>query len=94
LTFVLLPSLDVEVCVAETVRRQLGRPFAHSLEREEQVIRARFPLYLALPARKVETMQPTDTVVTELVTALAAQQAAAPDGTGARSRAHLARGVS
>jgi shikimate kinase len=94
LTFVLLPSLDVEVCVAETVRRQLGRPFARSLEREEQVIRARFPLYLALPARKVETMQPTDTVVTELVTALAAQQAAAPDGTGARSRAHLARGVS
>jgi shikimate kinase len=63
LTFVLLPSLDVEVCVAETVRRQLGRPFARSAEREEQVIRARFPLYLALPARKVETMQPTDTVV-------------------------------
>jgi hypothetical protein len=31
---------------------------------------------------------------TELVMALAAQQAAAPDGTGARSRAHLARGVS
>jgi len=94
LTFVLLPSLDVEVCVAETVRRQLGRPFARSAEREEQVIRARFSLYFGLPARKVETMQPMDTVVTELVTALAAQQAAAPDGIGARSRAHLARGVS
>jgi shikimate kinase len=94
LTFVLLPSLDVEVCVAETVRRQLGRPFARPAEGEELVIRARIPLYLGLPARKVETMQPTDTVVIELVTALAAQQAAAPDGTGARSRAHLARGVS
>ena len=92
-TFVLLPSLDVEVCVAETVRRQLGRPFARSAEREEQVIRARFSLYLGLPARKVETMPPMDTVVTELVIALATQQAAAPDGTGA-ALAHLARRVS
>ena len=70
LTFVLLPSLDVEVCVAETVRRQLARPFARSAEREEQVIRARFAFYAALPVRKVETMQPMDTIVTELVTAL------------------------
>jgi shikimate kinase len=68
----LLPSLDVEVCVAETVRRQLGRPFARSAEGEEQVIRARFPIYLGLPARKVETMQPLDTVVSELVTVVAA----------------------
>ena len=78
LTFVLLPSLDVEVCVAETVRRQLGRPFARSAEREEQVIRERFPIYLGQPARKVETMQPLDTVATELVTALAAQRSVAP----------------
>src|SRR5262245_28483426 len=28
-TLVLLPSLDRETCVAETVRRQLGRPFGH-----------------------------------------------------------------
>ncbi len=74
-TFVLLPSLDIEICVAETVRRQLGRPFARSAEREEQVIRARFAIYLGLPARKVETMPPVDMVVTELVTALAPQQA-------------------
>jgi len=71
LTFVLLPSLEVDVCSAETVRRQLGRPFARSAEREEHVIRARFPIYLRLPARKVETMKPMDMVVTELVTALA-----------------------
>src|SRR6185295_14068471 len=42
LTFVLLPSLDFESCVAEVVRRQLGRPFSRPVEREELVIRARF----------------------------------------------------
>src|SRR2546427_11186109 len=57
-TFVLLPSLDLEVCVVEIVRRQISRPFARSAEREEQVIRARFPIYVDLPARKVETMRP------------------------------------
>jgi hypothetical protein len=51
------------------------------------VIRERFFTYLALPARKVETSRATEAVVAELVAALAAQQAAAPDGTGARSRA-------
>jgi shikimate kinase len=81
-TFVLLPSIHFEVCVAETVRRQLRRPFARSADREEQVIRARFPIYCGLPARKVETLRPIGKVVTDLVTALAAQQAAAPDGTG------------
>jgi shikimate kinase len=78
-TFVLIPSADVETCVSEIVRRQLGRPFARSAEREEQVIRARFFTYLALPAGKVVTMQPVESVVTELVGALAAQQAAAAD---------------
>jgi shikimate kinase len=66
LTCVLLPSLDLEVCVAETVRRQLRRPFARSAEREEQVIRVRFPVYAQLPARKVETMQPMDSIITAL----------------------------
>src|SRR6267143_2127433 len=39
-TFVLLPSLNLECCVAETVRRQVARPFGRSPEREEAVIRA------------------------------------------------------
>src|SRR5215213_3307128 len=78
-TFVLLPSADVETCVIEIVRRQMGRPFTRSAGREEQVIRARFFTYLALPARKVVTMQPVEAVVTELIGALAAQQAAAAD---------------
>lgn len=77
-TFVLLPSVDVEACVSEIVRRQLRRPFARSAEREEQVIRERFFTYFSLSARKVETMQPVEAVVTELIAALAAQQAAAP----------------
>ena len=81
-TFVLLPSLDLETCVGEIVRRQLRRPFARSAEREEQVIRERFFIYSGLPARKVKTMQPVGTVVVELIAALAAQQGAPPDGTG------------
>jgi shikimate kinase len=58
-TVVLLPSLDREACVAETVRRQLGRPFGRrDAVREEAVIRERFDRYLSLPAIKVETMRP------------------------------------
>src|SRR4051794_12957944 len=36
-TFVLLPSVDLDVCVAETVRRQIGRPFARSLRRRRRL---------------------------------------------------------
>jgi shikimate kinase len=93
-TFVLLPSAHLEACVAETVRRQLRRRFAPSAEREEQVIRERFEIYAGLPARTVETMQPIETVVAELVMALAAQRAAAPDGTRGRPCVPLALGVS
>jgi shikimate kinase len=85
-SFVLLPSLDFETCVAEIVRRQLRRPFARGANREEYVIRTRFSIYFSLPARKVETMRPIDAIVAELLTMVVAQQAAAPDGTGARSR--------
>ena len=68
-TFVLLPALECEACVAEIIRRQSGRPFARSPEREEQVIRARFPIYLNIPARKVETMRPVEAIVDELIAA-------------------------
>jgi shikimate kinase len=66
-TVVLLPSLDLETCVAEIVRRQLRRRFARTAEREEHVIRTRFPVYASLPAPKVETMRPADAVVAELL---------------------------
>ena len=69
-TFVLLPSVDRDVCVAETVRRQLGRPFSRSPIREEAVIRARFEIYMSVPAEKIETMRHIVAVVDEIVAAL------------------------
>src|SRR5207253_2276547 len=69
-TFVLLPSLDRELCIAETVRRQVARPFGRSPEREEAVIRARFEVYMALSTRKIETMRSTAAIVDEIVAAL------------------------
>lgn len=56
-SFVLLPSCDREACVRETVRRQQGRPFARSPDREEEVIRQRFDRYRNLPVTKIETMR-------------------------------------
>lgn len=78
-TFVLLPSLDLETCVAEVVRRQLGRPFARSAEREEQVIRARFALHRDLPAARIETMRPIAEVVEAVAANIAARRGAALD---------------
>lgn len=73
-TVVLLPSLDREACVAETVRRQLCRPFARrTAAREEAMIRDRFDRYLALPALKVETTRPVPEVATAVLARLAAQ---------------------
>jgi shikimate kinase len=69
-TLILLPSLNRELCVAETVRRQVARPFGKSPEREEAVIRARFEIYMALPMRKVETIRPTAAIVDEILAAL------------------------
>jgi shikimate kinase len=78
-TFVLLPSLERETCVAEIVRRQMTRPFIRSAAKEEAVIRERFEIYVAIPVRKVETMRPVGEVCDELVVALAAHLALAPD---------------
>jgi shikimate kinase len=66
-TVVLLASLDRETCVAETVRRQLARPFGRrDAPREEAVIRERFDRYLALPAMKLETTRPAPDVATAI----------------------------
>ena len=70
LTFVLLPSLDLEVCVSEVVRRQLQRPFARTPQREESVIRSRFSIYANLPVRKVITQQSVPAVVNEIMALL------------------------
>jgi shikimate kinase len=72
-TVVLLPSLNRETCVVETVRRQLSRPFTRrDPAREETVIRERFDRYMDLPAKKVETMRPVPEVVAAIHTWLAA----------------------
>jgi len=71
-TFVLLPSLDYETCVAEIVRRQLARTFiGQSAAHEEDVIRKRFWIYSAVPAHKVETMRSPVAVVDEVAHAAA-----------------------
>jgi len=75
MTFVLLPSLDFETCVVEIVRRQVGRPFSRSVVREEEVIRARFPLYRDIPAAKIETMRPVAEVIEAIVTLIADNRA-------------------
>lgn len=73
-TVVLLPSFDREICVAETVRRQLGRPISHrGATREEAVIRDRFDRYMALPAMKIETMRPALDVAAVIHARLAAE---------------------
>ena len=69
-TFVLLPSLDYERCLVETLRRQLERSFAKSREQEEMVIRERFPIYASLRARKIETMRPLTLIVGEIADAV------------------------
>lgn len=76
-TLVLLPSLDYETCVAETVRRQLARSFCRSPQREEDVIRTRFGFYRTLAAAKLETMRGVSEVVEAAVLLLGMQQSAA-----------------
>jgi shikimate kinase len=66
-TFVLLPSLELNECVREIVRRQLGRSFARSPAAEEAVIRERFTIYAGLTARKVETMRPPAEAAEEIL---------------------------
>jgi shikimate kinase len=69
----LLPSLDLETCVAEIVRRQVRRgPGTTTAERAEAKIRARFPVYAGLPLPIVTTLRPPSDIATELATRLAA----------------------
>jgi len=73
-TFVLLPSFNRDVCVAETVRRQVARPFGRSSAEEEAVIRGRFEIYMSLPVRKIETMRPAAATVAEILAALSLEK--------------------
>ena len=67
-TVVLLPSFDLEACVAETVRRQLQRPFGNrGAGREEEVIRHRFGLHRAITAQQFETTRSVEAIVEDLL---------------------------
>lgn len=77
-TFVLLPSLDLETCVAEIVRRQVRRSIGLVASREESKIRNRFSIYMSLPALKVETMRSPELVVMEIVDGLPPNKAMPP----------------
>jgi shikimate kinase len=77
-TFVLLPSLDLETCVAEIVRRQVRRSLGLIASREESKIRNRFSIYVALPALKVETMRSPEQVVMGIVGGLPPNKAMHP----------------
>jgi shikimate kinase len=71
-TILLLPSLDLEACVAEIVRRQATRPLPRyrSASREEAVIRERFIQYRELTPCVVTTMQPVPAVARDIVARL------------------------
>jgi hypothetical protein len=71
----LLPSFDLETCVAEIVRRQVHRRLGLVASREEAKIRERFAIYMALPAPKVTTLQSPDAVVTEIINVLQSSSA-------------------
>jgi hypothetical protein len=67
---VLLPSLDLEACVDEIVRRQVARSIGRTPEREEAVIRERHAIYMAIPATKIETMRPVTEIVEQMIAQL------------------------
>jgi shikimate kinase len=75
-TVLMLPSLDLETCVAEVVRRQTTRPLSvrRSIAREEAVIRERFPRYRRLTSRVVTTMRPPLAVAREIITRIELEQ--------------------
>lgn len=76
-TVVLLPALELEPCVAETVRRQVGRGAGRTTAaRAEAKIRERFALYAGLPARKVTTGRAPGAVAAEIAALLGAGPAA------------------
>jgi len=69
-TFVLLPSLDRELCVAETVRRQVARPFG-GISGERRVGDTGTIRVLCRPSNtESETMRPAAVIVDEMLAAL------------------------
>jgi hypothetical protein len=73
-TIVLMPALELEACVAETVRRQARRSAGRmSAERAEAKIRERFARYLVLPGPKVATARPPGEVAVAIAALIQGQ---------------------
>ncbi|MBM7142423.1 hypothetical protein GP481_18305 [Acinetobacter sp. 105-3] len=67
LTFLLLPSFELEICVKEIVKRQLQREYLNcSLCSEERKIRNRFPLYINLKCQRILTNEEPQKIACEL----------------------------
>jgi shikimate kinase len=76
-TLVLLPALELEACVVETVRRQVSRgPGRMPAVQAEAKIRERFGPYSELAARKVASHGPPSAVAAEIVELFRAQYSA------------------
>jgi shikimate kinase len=69
LSVLLLPSFDLEECVEVIVNRQLHRAYlSANKQREEERIRARFPLFMALRCKRFLTKESPVQIATELET--------------------------
>ena len=58
---------DKETCVTEIVRRQIHRHVGLVAAREEVKIRRSLPVYMALPAPKVTTMQAPEAIASDII---------------------------
>lgn len=83
LTFLLMPSFELESCVSIIVERQLARPFLPgNRDSEERRIRERYGRYAALGCQRVSTEVPPERVVADLVARMAAKGHTQPTDSG------------
>jgi shikimate kinase len=72
LTFLLMPSFELESCVSIIVERQLARTYLPGdRDREERRIRERYGRYAALRCQRVSTEVPPERVVADLIARMA-----------------------
>ncbi len=69
----LLPSRDLEEAVEVIVQRQLARPFSCSRQRQEEVIRDRYPVYAGLGDLIVFSTAPSSEIAKTVVSHLSSR---------------------
>jgi shikimate kinase len=93
-TVLLIPSLDLEECVALTVQRQLARPYLRpDAVSEERKIRERFALYCGLECAMFETSASPHEVVTRLVRHFRADRSPSTPATAPEAAANRSAGA-